>query len=333
MTNYAYDFAPKNGVSQPALAAGVGVAVCRYLKKDLPNSYDMDKTERDKYFSWGLGVLYNAEQGATDLTTQSPQYFKNYGKMLSDKLQSWGVNPRFNVPLSADGSISGTAMTTALNNYAAFASTIEPFGVVGYAQTQLIDKLLSSGISRPGSKHWLPGAISWSGLPNTSAGWAKYMAYPNAGICQMLGSNVAGTDMNYLLPGWNTMFDWPAGSPYAPAITTQEDDEDNMFGWYVSTIDPDGNTPKTYIIDHDLKSKLHLIDPDADAAIVAITKAMPTYNTTPSGAAGPGQGYVTVSWPWSLVNSIPDVGAAPAINVVASVAIPPQKFSGEISNA
>lgn len=98
-----------------------------------------------------------------------------------------------------------------------------------------------------------------------------------------------------------------SGSGDGSKITTLEEDEDMPYAFYVKTVDPNGNVPKTYVIDHELKSKLHLIDPDADKAIFDLTQTMPTYNNPREGDTGAGRGFITVAWPWSLVNSIPDV--------------------------
>lgn len=222
MTNYVYDFADAR-LTQAALAGGVAIGVARYLKKSLPNKYELSLDERNQYLSWNLGVLYNAEQTNTDIVLQPTSYFHDYGQQCAQLLQSWGVTSDKNVALSADMQVTGTQMNTAINNYKAFASAVAPYGLIGYAQTSIIDLLVSEGISRPGAKHWLPGAISWSGYPNTSAGWNLYMKYPHAGMVQMLGSNIAGTDMNYLIDVQSMGFDWPAGNPYAPTIEEEDD--------------------------------------------------------------------------------------------------------------
>lgn len=91
----------------------------------------------------------------------------------------------------------------------------------------------------------------------------------------------------------------------ATQLTENEDDMADGPPYYAHTVDPDGN-PKTYVIRNDFSGKLHLVTPTADMDIQKLTAALPTYNTTPAGATGPGRGLITVSLSWDLVNSIPD---------------------------
>lgn len=214
---YVYDFAGARPTPEH-LQAGEAAGVCRYIKKYLPNDYDLDKDERDGYLAQGLGVLYNAEQHAGDLTEQGPGYFRDYGKYVSDRLQSWGTptNQGINVALSADSFVSDAALPGVIRNYVAFAQAVLPFGTTAYAQIQVIALLVAEGISPPGAKFWLPSAISWSGYDTDQASWDAYMAYPHAGLVQLYGNPlVPGTDMNVPIDLPAMGFHWPAGSPYA----------------------------------------------------------------------------------------------------------------------
>lgn len=209
-------------LAQIKRAGGIGVA--RYLKKLLPNTYELTAAERTQILGADLGLLHNAEQKAGDLITQPTSYFTDYGKEVADLMQSRGVptDEDINVALSCDTGVAAGSKEFAqvINNYDAFAAALDVYGVIGYAQTQIIDFLIIEEISPPGAKHWLPAAIAWSGATYKNAdgtwNWAKYLAYPNAGMVQRLSSLVPGIDMNTVIDVTAMGFEWPAGSPYAP---------------------------------------------------------------------------------------------------------------------
>lgn len=224
MTLYAFDGAyPINPAS---LKQGRDVAVCRYLKHQLPNDYQLGDAERQAYLAKGFGVLYNAEQSAGDLTSKPASYFTDYGHQICAQLTAWKVptDQGINVALSCDTGVAAGALSKIITNYIAFTDALGPWGVVGYAPTQVIDLLVVEKVSPAGAKHWLPGAISWSGLPNTPAGWKTYLAYPHAGLVQLgpqavgwlKAPAVAGTDTNIVLDPAAVGFHWPAGSAYLP---------------------------------------------------------------------------------------------------------------------
>lgn len=230
---YWYDFADARP-TQAQLKAGPALGVSRYVKKNLPNNFELSLQERNQYLSWGLGVCYNAEQTSTDIILQPTSYWHDYGQEVSALLQSWGTptNQGINVAASADTPVIPANLPKAMNNFSAFAAAVKPYGMIGYAQTNILTLLNVEGISPPGSKHWLPGAISWSNYPNTSAGWASYMAFPLAGMVQMLGSNIAGTDMNYIVDIAHMGMHWPVGSPYLPKPPAEEDDDMGIIKFF-----------------------------------------------------------------------------------------------------
>lgn len=234
LQGYVYDYADARPTQQQ-LSAGQSQGSSRYIKLILPNDYDLDSDERTKLMSWGEALLYNAEQNADDVTNKPPSYFASYGSYTRDRLLAFGVTPgRINVPLSADTGLSSKQIPGVMNNYSAFAAAVEPFGVVGYAQIDIIDLLHDEGISPPTAKHWLPGAIGWSGYDNTPDGWNAYITHPHAGLVQLGPDAVGwwdGTRFRYDAPGAPTVpgtdtnlafdmaaagFDFPPGHPYAP---------------------------------------------------------------------------------------------------------------------
>lgn len=244
MTLIAYDSA--NPPNRQAIKAAGGIAVARYVKRNLPNSFDLGSTERLNTLADGLGLLYNAEQNASDVLVQSTSWWMDYGKYTSDRLQAFGVRTDMgvNVPASADCQVSSADLSKAVNNLAAFAAGVEPFGMIGYGQISVLNLLTVEKISPVGSKHWLTASIGWSmpgtgpGGSHTSADWDAYMAWPHAGMVQMLGSNVAGTDMNYLLDPVAMGFEWPTSSPYYPKPDPPEDEDMDKM---IIAIDPTTN--------------------------------------------------------------------------------------------
>lgn len=221
MTGIVVDFSAARPSRAQLVGAGV-VGVCRYLKKDRPNSFDLEDGERANYLAWGIGILYNAEQNAGDLTTQPTSFFHDYGQEVAGRLAQWGAPTSVNVPVSCDTGVAhgSKQLAQAMNNYSAFAAAVAPFGMIGYAQTDIIDLLVLEQISPIGAKHWLPSAIGWSpGYRNAdgSYDWARYLAYPHAGLVQRVGASpVPGTDLNTVVDVASMGFEWPAGSPYAP---------------------------------------------------------------------------------------------------------------------
>lgn len=293
MTLTAYDSA--NPPNRQTIKAKGGIAGSRYIKRNLPNSFDLGSTERLGWLADGLGLLYNAEQAANDVLVQSPAWWMDYGKYVSDRLQAFGVRTDIgvNVPASADCQVLSADLSKAVNNLAAFAVGVEPFGMVGYGQISVLNLLTVEKISPVGAKHWLTASLGWSGYPNTSAGWAAYMAWPHAGMVQMLGSNVPGTDMNYLLDPLAMGFEWPESSPYYPK-------EDSVSTFIVHTTDG-----HYYVVDQDLHSRTTIAD----------GQTVTTLTNTP--------GYVVPNpmWDDAEIANIPDVDAVPKAVAALTAAV------------
>lgn len=230
-----FDFADARP-GKAVLDANGCVALSRYVKRWLPNSFDLSASERAQNLAWGYGQLYNPEQSASDIIEQSPAWWSDYGKYVADRLQGFGVDPvRVRPCQSADCFVTNADVPKAMNNFAAFATGVQPYRMIGYAQLNLLDLLVDEAISPAGAKHWLPGAISWSGLPNTADGWKQYQAYPHAGMVQMLSSPVPGTDMNIPIDLASMGFEWPESSPYYQGDAMPRSTFDSAgVGWIVA---------------------------------------------------------------------------------------------------
>lgn len=216
------------------MRAGGGIASARYIKLNLPNNYDMKPAERLAILNGGLGVGYIAEQGADDVITKTPAYFADYARYVSDRMQSWGVptNRGINIICAADTDVVSAKLAAAVNNMAAFAENCGPYGMIGYAEIPICNLLVAEGISPPGAGQWLTAALGWSpGYQNTAAGWAAYLQWPHAGMVQMLGSNLAASDLNMPGPlGFRSVgFEFPPSSPYYAAPTQTISTEDDVI--------------------------------------------------------------------------------------------------------
>lgn len=292
---WVFDAADPPNLTSVSNAGGVGVG--RYVKKNLPNEFELGTQERLDILSGGFGLLYNAEQSANDLTTQPTSYFHDYGQQVAALLTQVGAPTLVDVPLSADTEVTAGTLAKVMNNYSAFAAAVEPYGCIGYAQTNVISLLVTEKISRPGRKHWLPGSIGWSpGYSNTKASWQQYILFPYAGLVQLgpqavgwfNAPTVAGCDTNLLLDAPSMGFEWPPGSPYAPKGS-------GMPLFHVS--DGEGHTFYT-----DGLTKQQIVSGGAEGGAQAAIKAGQVidgsaYFTPDQVLAMPTQGAVTVTIP------------------------------------
>lgn len=315
-----FDAADPPNLASIKNAGGVGGA--RYIKKTLPNAYDLEPGERLNFLTAGLGLLYNAEQSANDVLVQSTQFFADYGKYVADRLQSFGVNPTgVNIPLSADCQVSDTALPKAMNNLAAFAANCAPFGMTGYGQMNVLQLLTEEGISPKGAKHWLTGSISWSkGYTNTPASWNEYIQFPYAGMVQLgpqavgwfKAPTIAECDTNILLDPTAMGFEWPESSPYAPREATPMEyiiDDPAGGSWHTFDGGKEGITPAllTQLLADGVK---HLTVNDTNKTdLTNYLAALPT-----AGLASPGEAQIVnlLGELLAAIKAIPaSTGAAP----------------------
>lgn len=247
MTQLVFDSAePFTQARLNSVKAAGGIGVCRYVKRWTPNNYDLEPAERTLILGNGLGLEYNAEQAAGDMLNQSPAWWQAYGAYVAARLQSWGVRTDrgITVAASCDQDITTEAqLEHVVANYAAFRAGLAVYGMRAYAQTQVIERLISTGVAAADDKEWLPGARGWSGLST-----AVYNAYPHAAIVQQIGTPVAGTDENTVLDLAGLGMEWPeghypAGSGAALATTNSSATEDNKMQFRLIQRTPTADSP------------------------------------------------------------------------------------------